>query len=135
VFIEVLQANAGTRCAGLTAASVALADAGVPMRDLVASCAAGKVADTMIVDLAKEEDNYGQADIPLGYVPRTGEIVLLQMDGDLTYEQFSKGINMAIDGCKKVYEVQRDALKRRYSVRNVDSDLSPRTIDAGKEGM
>jgi exosome complex component RRP41 len=135
VYIEVLQANAGTRCAGLTAASVALADAGVPMRDLVASCAAGKIAETMVVDLAKEEDNYGQADIPLGYVPRTGDIVLLQMDGDLTYEQFNKGINMAIDGCKKVYEVQRDALKRRYAVRAVDADIAPRGLDLGKEGM
>jgi exosome complex component RRP41 len=135
VFIEVLQANAGTRCAGLTAASVALADAGVPMRDLVASCAAGKIAETMVVDLGKEEDNCGQADIPLGYVPRTGEIVLLQMDGDLTYEQFNKGINMAIDGCKKVYEVQRDALKRRYAVRTVDADILPRDFDLRKEGM
>lgn len=33
VFIEVLEAEGGTRCAGITAASVALADAGVPMRD------------------------------------------------------------------------------------------------------
>jgi exosome complex component RRP41 len=89
----------------------------------------------MVVDLGKEEDNYGQADIPLGYVPRTGEIVLLQMDGDLTYEQFNKGINMAIDGCKKVYEVQRDALKRRYAVRTVDADIPPRDFDLRKEGM
>ena len=117
VYIEVLQANAGTRCAGLTAASVALADAGVPMRDLVAACAAGKIADTVVVDLGKEEDNSGQADIPLGYVPRTDEIVLLQMDGDLSRDEFDKGIHMAVEACKKVYEIQRDALKRRYSAR------------------
>lgn len=123
VYIEVLQANAGTRCAGLTAASVALADAGVPMRDLVAACAAGKVADTIVVDLGKEEDNSGQADIPLGYVPRTGEIVLLQMDGDLTPQEFDKGFHMAIDACKKVYELQRDALKRRYSNRSDEPDM------------
>jgi exosome complex component RRP41 len=117
VYIEVLQANAGTRCAGLTAASVALADAGVPMRDLVASCAAGKVANTIVLDLGKEEDNFGQADIPVGYVPRTDEVVLLQMDGDLTREEFDKGLHMAVGACKKVYEVQRDALKRRYSAK------------------
>ncbi len=117
VYIEVLQANAGTRCAGLTAASVALADAGVPMRDLVAACAAGKVADTIVLDLGKEEDNFGQADIPVGYVPRTDEIVLLQMDGDLSREEFDKGVHMAVEACKKVYEVQRDALKRRYTPR------------------
>ena len=126
VYIEVLQANAGTRCAGLTAASVALADAGIPMRDLVASCAAGKAADTMMVDLGKEEDNFGQADIPLGYVPRTNEIVLLQMDGDLTNEEFVTGVNMAVEGCKKVYEAQRDALKRRYQIRSLDDDVSER---------
>jgi exosome complex component RRP41 len=116
VYVEVLQANAGTRCAGLTAASVALADAGIPMRDLVASCAAGKVEDTMVLDLGKEEDNFGQADIPVGYIPRTNEIVLLQMDGDLTIDQFKTGLGMAVDACKEIYEVQRDALRRRYTV-------------------
>src|SRR4030042_1552371 len=115
VYIEVLQANAGTRCAGLTAASVALADAGVPMRDLVASCAAGKVANTIVLDLAKEEDNFGQADMPMGYVPNTGEIVLLQMDGDLTQEEFEKAVKMNVEACKKVHELQRDSLRRRYS--------------------
>src|SRR3989442_4091467 len=39
IFIEVLPADAGTRCAGLTAASVALADAGVPMPDPATPCA------------------------------------------------------------------------------------------------
>ena len=124
VYIEVLQANAGTRCAGLTAASVALADAGVPMRDLVASCAAGKAAGTVMVDLGKEEDNFGEADIPVGYVPRTKEIVLLQMDGDLTHDEYVKGLNMAIHGCEKVYEIQRDALKRRYEARTLDTDIA-----------
>lgn len=123
VYIEVLQANAGTRCAGLTAASVALADAGVPMRDLVASCAAGKVSDTVVLDLGKEEDNFGQADIPVGYVPRTGEIVLFQMDGDLTHEEFDKGLHMAVEACKKISDIQRDALKRRYSARTQDTEI------------
>ncbi len=134
VYIEVLQANAGTRCAGLTAASVALADAGVPMKDLVAACAAGKVADTVVLDLGKEEDNSGQADIPLGYVPRTGEIVLLQMDGDLSPEEFDKGVRMAIDACRKVSEIQRDALKRRYSASSADVDAAQAVPEMPKEG-
>ena len=43
VNIEVLDAEAGTRCAGLTAAGVALADAGIPMRDIPVACASGKI--------------------------------------------------------------------------------------------
>jgi len=37
IFIEALQCDGGTRCAGIVAASLALADAGIPMRDLVSS--------------------------------------------------------------------------------------------------
>ena len=69
IFLEILQADGGTRCAALTAASVALADAGIPMRDMVSACAAGKVADTVILDVNNEEDQAGQADMPMGYMP------------------------------------------------------------------
>jgi len=124
VFMEVLQADAGTRCAALTAASVALADAGIPMKDLIASCAAGKVQDTIVLDLRKEEDNCGQADMPLGIVPRTGEIVLLQMDGDLSLEEFNTTLSMATEACHKIYEIQKDALRRRYSVSSEQVDES-----------
>jgi len=43
IFIEVLQSDGGTRCAGITGASLALADAGIPMKSLVSACAVGKV--------------------------------------------------------------------------------------------
>ena len=56
--------KAGTRCVGITAAAVALADAGIPMRDLIVGVASGKIEDTVVLDLDKAEDNYGQADLP-----------------------------------------------------------------------
>jgi len=115
IFIEVLQADAGTRCAGLTAASVALADAGVPMKDLVTSCASGKIGGVVALDLNKDEDNFGEADCPMAVVPRTGDLVLLQMDGHLTYAEFQKAMGLSLDATRKIYEMQRDALQRRYS--------------------
>ena len=118
VYIEILQANAGTRCAGLTAASVALADAGIPMRDIVPALAAGKADGHVLLDLNKEEDNYGQADVPIAIIPSTDEIVLLQMDGNMTREEFDHGIEMAVAGCHELYELQKDALKRRYARKN-----------------
>ncbi len=122
IFIEVLQADAGTRCAGITAASVALADAGIPMRDLVVACASGKIAGQVALDLDKEEDNFGDADCPMAIVPRTGEIVLLQMDGHLTEEEFDKAMKYSIDASMRLYELQKDALRRRYAVRALEED-------------
>jgi len=115
IFVEVLQADAGTRTAGINAASVALADAGIPMKGLVSSCAVGKVDNTLVLDLMKEEDNYGQADMPLAMVTKDDIITLLQMDGDLSKDEFKKGIEMAISGCKEIYKIQKKALIDAYS--------------------
>lgn len=115
VFVEVLQAEAGTRCAALTAASVALADAGLPMRDLVVACAAGKIDGTVVLDLGKAEDNFGQADVPMAIMPHSEEIVLLQMDGDLSRDEFHEAATMGIEAAKRVYELQKAALKGSYT--------------------
>ena len=115
VYIEILQANAGTRCAGLTAASVALADAGIPMRDIVPAIACGKADGKVLLDLNKEEDNYGQADVPIAIVPSTDEIVLLQMDGNMTREELEYGLDMAFKAAHEVADLQKDALMRKYS--------------------
>ncbi|MEM3054158.1 MAG: exosome complex exonuclease Rrp41 [Candidatus Bathyarchaeia archaeon] len=121
VFIEVLQADGSTRCASITAASLALADAGIPMRDLVAACSAGKVDDTIVLDLMDMEDKAGSADVPVAFMPNLGVITLLQMDGILTLEEFEKTVNLAIEGCRKIYALQKEALRAKYiSVKEVE---------------
>jgi len=114
VFIEVLQADGGSRCAALAVASVALADAGIPMRDMVSACAAGKVADTIVLDVNNEEDQSGQADMPVGYMPNLDKITLIQLDGVLTPEEYKKCVETALVGCKKVYEIQKQAIRDKY---------------------
>ncbi|MCK4433183.1 MAG: exosome complex exonuclease Rrp41 [Methanomicrobia archaeon] len=114
VHIEVVQADAGTRCAGITAASVALADAGIPMKDLVPACSAGKVDGEIVLDLCKEEDNFGESDLPIAMIPRTEEISLLQMDGNLTEKELKEALHLAQKGCKIIYEKQKEALREKY---------------------
>lgn len=113
VFIEVLQADGGSRCAALDAA-VSSADAGIPMRDLVSACAAGKVADRIVLDVNNEEDQEGQADMPVALMPNVGKITLLQLDGMLKPEEFKTCMQTALIGCRRVYEVQRKALMEKY---------------------
>jgi exosome complex component RRP41 len=115
LFIEVLQADGGTRCASITAASLALADSGIPMRDLVVACAAGKADDTIVLDLMDEEDKLGSADVPVALMPSLNAITLLQMDGKLSQEEFESTVNLAIEGCKQIYTMQKEALKAKYA--------------------
>jgi len=128
VYIEIIEAEAGTRCAGLTAASVALADAGIPMRGLVASCAAGKVGDDVVVDVNREEDFHGDADVPIAVVPKTGEIVLLQMDGELGEDEFNEAVDKAYEACHDVHDIQKQALTTRY-VEDAPDHADQQTVE------
>mgnify|MGYP001317025807 CR=1 FL=1 len=115
VDIEVLQAEAGTRCAGITAAAVALADAGLPMRDMLVSVASGKIGGVVVCDLDQAEDNYGEADLPVAIMPNSGEIAFLQMDGDLSPEELKQAMEYNAAAVQEIYELQVGALNKKWN--------------------
>ncbi|MEK6852285.1 MAG: exosome complex exonuclease Rrp41 [Nanoarchaeota archaeon] len=120
VFIMIMEANAGTRTAGINAASLALAHSGVPMLDLVASVSVGKIGNKLCVDLIKEEEDYSEngeksaTDIPVAMLPRFNKFSLLQLDGKISKEEFNTALKMSRDACHKIYEVQKKALLQTY---------------------
>ncbi len=117
VFIELPQTEAGSRCAGICAASMALADAGLAMKDLVAAISVGRVDDKIVVDLNYLEESYPEgpvADIPVAMMPNQGKITLLQMDGLISKDNLKKALEMAKKACKDIYEIQKKALKEKY---------------------
>lgn len=121
IFIEFPQTDAGSRCAGICAAAIALADAGLSMKDLVAAISVGNIGGTAVVDLDKEEEDYpGEvADIPIAVQQRNDKISLLQMDGLITKDILEKAIQMGIKTCKKIHAVQEKALKEKYAKNSV----------------
>ncbi|MCW1301008.1 MAG: exosome complex exonuclease Rrp41 [Candidatus Nanoarchaeia archaeon] len=115
IYTYVIEADAGTRCASICAASLALADAGVPMRDLVAAVAAGKVGSEIVLDLTKEEEDSEQCtDVPIAYMPNKDYITLIQLDGEVSLEELREIIKLGIKGCLEIYEIQKKALRRKY---------------------
>jgi len=115
VYIEVIEADGSTRVASITAASVALADAGIPMRDLVAGVSVGKIEGKLAIDINGIEDQYGEGDMPIAMMPRLGEITLIQADGRFTRDEVVQALQMAREAIAKLYEEQKRALKEKYS--------------------
>lgn len=115
VHISILQANASTRCAGINAAALALAHAGIPMTELVSSVSIGKVDDKIVTDLIKEEEDYkegeGSTDIPIAFLSNSGEITLLQLDGKTQTKRLKEAIEAGKKACQKIYELQKKTLK------------------------
>ena len=114
VHINIIQANASTRCAGINAAAMALAHAGIPMNDIVSSISIGKLDKNLVVDVSKAEEDWeegeGATDIPISFT-HDGRLTHIQLDGKIKREQLKEAIEMARKATLKVYEVQKKALK------------------------
>lgn len=116
VHIHILQANASTRCAGINAASLALAHAGIPMKELVSSVSIGKLDDKIVVDLTKKEEDHeegeGATDIPVAFTSKDEKLTLLQLDGNIRPKELKQAIKAGRKACKEIYKVQLEALKQ-----------------------
>lgn len=147
VYIELPQTDAGSRCCGINAAAIALADAGIPMKDIVAAVAVGHAGNKVVVDLNYEEEHLPDyveglsskdvADIPVAIVPSTGEISLLQMDGIVDKATLIEALNKAKAALVKVSEIQRQALREKFASSlsdngdNLDNGEDYDDVDSG----
>ncbi|MFX1374878.1 MAG: exosome complex exonuclease Rrp41 [Promethearchaeota archaeon] len=122
VFIQVIDADGGTRCASTTVAALALADAGVPMKSLVSALAVGKIDGKKVVDLSGIEDKAGEADLPIAITWYNEEISLLQFDGDMDIDELNEFLNMAKEALGKIHQMQLDSLKRKYITLKEEGD-------------
>ena len=120
---DVLQADGGTRCAAITGAFVALADAlikmrdrglfpEVPLYDTVAAVSVGQFGPDVYLDLPHEEDS--RADVDMNVVA-TGDGRMVEVQGTAEGEPFARNqldamLDRALAGCSQLRTLQREAL-------------------------
>ena len=120
---DVLQADGGTRCASITGAMVALADAiaglrgqglvaADPLRDFVAAVSVGIVDGAPVLDLDYAEDSACGTDMNV-VMTGAGQFVEVQGTAEgapFTREQMSKLLDLASAGIAELIRLQRAAL-------------------------
>ncbi|MGC9132813.1 MAG: exosome complex exonuclease Rrp41 [Nanopusillaceae archaeon] len=137
IYVEILNANAGTRTASINAASLALALAGVPMKDLVTAVAVGKIGEKIVIDLNKDEEDYdseklkndkekkkyisyygeGRAtDIPVAIIPDEKKITSIQLDGEITKDELKDALNLALEKSLEIKEIMKKSLLNNFSI-------------------
>lgn len=116
VHIMIPQADASTRCAGINAASLALAHAGIPMKDLVASVSIGKMDKQLVVDVDKKEEDYeegeGATDVAISYLANSGKITHIQLDGNISAKELKEASKLGGKVAEDIYKIQEEALKK-----------------------
>jgi len=121
---DVIQADAGTRCASITGSFIALADAllslrkervitELPLNDFVAAVSVGIIGGDKRLDLDYQEDSRAEVDMN---VVMTGKGKFIEVQGTAEGEPFSKTdldslVDLAKKGIKELIELQKKTLK------------------------
>jgi len=132
VVSDILESNGSSSMASVCGGSLAMMDAGVPLKSAVAGIAMGLVMDektgkyAVLSDIAGAEDHYGDMDFK---VAGTAEgITALQMDikvGGITTEVMNKALEQARRGRLHILDKMREALPA--SRQNI-SNFAPRIV-------
>ncbi len=126
---DVIQADGGTRTASITGAFVALVDAltvlqqqgrigKIPLVDYLAAVSVGKVADTVLLDLAYDEDSKAQVDMN---VVMTGAGKYVEVQGTAEEAPFDREeLNQLLDyagkGISELVKIQQELICIENSV-------------------
>jgi polyribonucleotide nucleotidyltransferase len=129
---DILESNGSSSMASVCGGSLAMMDAGVPIKSAVAGIAMGLVMDektgkyAVLSDIAGAEDHYGDMDFK---VAGTADgITALQMDikvGGITPEVLRKALDQARHGRLHILEKMREALA---APRQSISAFAPRIV-------
>mmetsp|Transcript_1773 Transcript_1773/g.3829 ORF Transcript_1773/g.3829 Transcript_1773/m.3829 type:complete len:233 (-) Transcript_1773:5460-6158(-) len=82
IYAHVQQDDGSLESVALNAMSMALMDAGVPLRDLLVSCSSGFYDSVAFVDLNQQEANHSQmlSEYKVAIMPRSGRIAYISYD-------------------------------------------------------
>ncbi|KAJ2938732.1 hypothetical protein O0L34_g3343 [Tuta absoluta] len=119
IYVEVLQADGGAYCASVNAATLALIDAGIPLRAYVCACSASMAwragEPTPLVDVGHVEEAAGGVVCTAASLPSTGSIALLEMSHRLHMDYFDIVLNRALQGCRDINIVLDKAVREHLA--------------------
>ncbi len=111
IFVQVIQNDGGARAAAINATTLALINAGIPMKSFVTACSAGFVDSTPIIDLNYNERSAGGPELLVAVHPKTGKIIASTLDNKLPLQSMADVLSLAVKGATSVYLTLKQEVK------------------------
>ncbi|KAF0494332.1 ribosomal protein S5 domain 2-like protein [Gigaspora margarita] len=112
IYITVLENDGTASClaAAITCASVAVADAGIEMLDLVPASSASYIGGEIYMDSDLAEEQHETGYLILSYMPSLKEVTHILQSGDVDLALTTQAIEQCTDACSKIYSVMINSL-------------------------
>lgn len=126
VHLVVLQADGGLTSACIVAVSLALADAGVELYDLVPSCSVAISSNNpgivCLADPTEEEIDDADGILTLAVLCSWNEVTFWNQSGRISVEASSQAMEMCKDGCINIHQCMRQCLLSKEKQQSIQSD-------------
>lgn len=120
IFALILQSGGGDLPAVVSCASMALADAGIAMYDLVSAVSTGCVGKEVLLDTTLEEEKWSDGEMMVTCMASRNEITQLKITGQWPDATMKEALSVSLDACTKLANVMRECLKEEQA--GVDED-------------
>ncbi|XP_062094685.1 exosome complex component RRP41-like [Humulus lupulus] len=118
VFALVLESGGSDLPVVISCASVALADAGIMMYDLVTSVSVFCLGKNLIIDPVLEEESSQDGSLMITCMPTRYEVTQLTITGEWSTPKVNEGMQLCLDACSKLAKIMRSCLKEAASASN-----------------
>ena len=129
VFVTVIEDDGGVVAAVLTAAGLALAEAGIHMFDIVIGSKVSLTRDEVVVDPDHSEEYTSKCseiigDVTVGYLPSLEQVVACMCDGILQTEDLARGMAAATQQAANVLPaVQQELVEQLKKKKQRENDI------------
>ncbi|KAL6756474.1 ribosomal protein S5 domain 2-type protein [Haematococcus lacustris] len=110
VYAMVLESGGGELAACITAASAALASAGLELMDLAPACQVVRVDGQLLLDPTLAEADQANGSVVLAALPATNEVTLMSVTGTWSALGSRQAVELAMGGCAQLRESMRGTL-------------------------
>ncbi|KAL3153408.1 hypothetical protein ABBQ38_011746 [Trebouxia sp. C0009 RCD-2024] len=112
VYCMVLESGGSDVAVAITAASLALADAGIEMYDLVSACSVSRVKGQLLLDPTSEESYHEDGTVLMAMMPTASLVTQLVMAGEWSDSQSKEAMELCMGGCAQIDSVARQCLRQ-----------------------
>lgn len=111
IFVNVLETDGGIKSTVLNSVAVALVDAGIAMKDLVASCTSVMLKSELFIDPNQQEANAAILELTLAVSVSNDEIIYIDLKSEHAIKSVSDIIHASIIASKQFSQIANTKLK------------------------
>ncbi|KAJ4978021.1 hypothetical protein NE237_008801 [Protea cynaroides] len=116
VFALVLECGGSDLPVVISCASLALADAGIMMYDLVTAVSVSCLGKNLVIDPISEEESFQDGSLMITCLPSRNEVTQLTLTGEWSTPKIHEAMELCLDACSKLGEIMRSCLKEAVSI-------------------